>query len=165
MADLEVMKSIEKKAEVKKKEPEAKTKDEAMKSQELSVLTASLGQLQNSLTVANDSVKDGNEQLKQQLTLKNCTKKELQEAQSKIEMGLKRRAELEMDQEVLNKKFKEIEETKVNLLQMMIDANVLLGVVFAFYFESEKYYFSLLSVLFISLNSKGLSYLNGCDKG
>ena len=165
MADLEVMKSIEKKAEVKKKEPEAKTKDEAMKSQELSVLTASLGQLQNSLTVANDSVKDGNEQLKQQLTLKNCTKKELQEAQSKIEMGLKRRAELEMDQEVLNKKFKEIEETKVNLLQMMIDANALLGVVFAFYFESEKYNFSLLSVLFISLNSKGLSYLNGCDKG
>ena len=165
MADLEVMKSIERKAEVKKKEPEAKTKDEAMKSQELSVLTASLGQLQNSLTVANDSVKDGNEQLKQQLTLKNCTKKELQEAQSKIEMGLKRRAELEMDQEVLNKKFKEIEETKVNLLQMMIDANALLGVVFAFYFESEKYNFSLLSVLFISLNSKGLSYLNGCDKG
>ena len=110
MADLEVMKSIEKKAEVKKKEPEAKTKDEAMKSQELSVPKASLGQLQNSLTVADDSVKDGNEQLKQLLTLKNCTKKELQEAQSKTEMGLKRRAELEMDQEVLNKKLKEIEE-------------------------------------------------------
>ena len=81
-----------------------------MKRQEISVLTASLEQLQNSLTVADDSVKEGNEQLKQLLTHKNCTKKDLQRAQTKIEMGLKRRAELEEDQEVLKKKLKEIHE-------------------------------------------------------
>ena len=112
MADLEAMKSIEIKDEAKKKDLEAKKKDEFMKSQELSVLRASLGQLQNSLTVADDSVKEDNGQLKQLLTLKNCTKKELQKAQSKIEMGLKRRAEVEMDQKVFNKKSKEIQETK-----------------------------------------------------
>ena len=50
-----------------------------MKSQELLVLRALLGQLQNSLVVIDDSVEEGNEQLKQLLTLKNCTKKELQE--------------------------------------------------------------------------------------
>ena len=49
-----------------------------MKSQEILVLTASLEQLQNSLAVADDSVKEGNEQLKQLLTQKNCTKKDLQ---------------------------------------------------------------------------------------
>ena len=80
------------------------------KFQEISVQTASLEQLQNSLTVADDSVKEGNEQLKQLLTQKKSTKKDLQRAQSKIEMGLKRRAELEEDQEVLKKKLKEIHE-------------------------------------------------------
>ena len=80
------------------------------KFREISVQTASLEQLQNSLTVADDSVKEGNEQLKQLLTQKKSTKKDLQRAQSKIEMGLKRRAELEEDQEVLKKKLKEIHE-------------------------------------------------------
>ena len=78
------------------------------KSQEILVLTASLEQLQNSLTVANDGVTEVNEQLKQLLTQKNCTKKDLQRAPSKIEKGLKRRAELEEDQEVLKRKWKEI---------------------------------------------------------
>ena len=81
-----------------------------MKSQEILVLTASLEQLQNSLTVADDSVKEGNEHIKQLLIQKNCTKKDLQRAQSKIKMGLKRTAELEEDQEVLSKKSKEIYE-------------------------------------------------------
>lgn len=56
---------------------EAKKKNKAMKSQELSVLRASLGKLWNSLTVADGKrmmVKEGNKQLKQLLTLKNCTK-------------------------------------------------------------------------------------------
>ena len=81
-----------------------------MKSQEISVQAASLQQLQNSLTAADDSVTEVNEQLKQLLTQKNCTKKDLQGAQSKIEIGLKRRPELEEDQEVLKKKLKEIHE-------------------------------------------------------
>lgn len=56
---------------------EAKKKNKAMKSQELSVLRASLGKLWNSLTVTDGKrmmVKEGNKQLKQLLTLKNCTK-------------------------------------------------------------------------------------------
>ena len=53
------------------------------------------------MTVADDSVKEGNEHMKQLLTQKNCTKKDLERAQSKIKMGLKRTAELEEDQEVL----------------------------------------------------------------
>ena len=104
MADLEAQRAIEKEEEAKRKELEAKKKDENVQSQEISVLTASTKQLQNSLIVADDSVKEGNEQLKQLLTQRNCTKKDLQRAQRKIEMGLKRRAELEEDQEVLKKK-------------------------------------------------------------
>ena len=60
-----------------------------MKRQELLVPRASFGRLQNGFTVADGSVKEGNEQLKQLVILKNCMKKELQKAQSKIEMGLK----------------------------------------------------------------------------
>ena len=45
--------------------------------QKISVLTPSLEQLQNSLTVADDSIKEGNEQLKQLLTQKNFTKKRI----------------------------------------------------------------------------------------
>ena len=108
MADLEAQRAVEKEEEAKRKELEAKKKDENMKSQEISVLTASLEQLQNCLTVADDSVKEGNELLKQLLTQKNCTKKDLQRVQSKKKMGLKRRAELEEDQEILKKKLKEI---------------------------------------------------------
>ena len=78
MAALEVQRAIEKEDEAKRKELEAKKKDENVKCQEISALTASLEQLQNSLTVADDSVKEGNEQLKQLLTQKNCTKKDLQ---------------------------------------------------------------------------------------
>ena len=100
MADLEAQRATEKEEEAKRKELEAKKKDENMKSQEILFLTASLEQLQNSLTVVDDSVKEGNEQLKQLLTQTNCTKKDLQRAQSKIEMGLKRRAEFEEDLEV-----------------------------------------------------------------
>ena len=108
MADLEAQRAIEKEEEAKRKELEARKKDGNMRSEEISVRTASLEQLQNSLTVADDSVKEGNEQVKPLLTQKNCTKKDLQRAQSKMEMGLKRRAELEEDQEVLKKKLKEI---------------------------------------------------------
>ena len=46
-------------------------------------------------------MKEDNEQVQQLLTQKNCTKKDLQRAQSKIKIGLKRTAELEEDQEVL----------------------------------------------------------------
>ena len=99
MADLEAQRAIEKEEEAKRKELETKKKDENMKCQEILVLTASLEQLQNSLRVADDSVKKGNEQLKQLLTQKNWTKEDLQRAQSKIEMGLKRRVELEEDLE------------------------------------------------------------------
>ena len=67
MADLEAQRAIE-------KEEEAKKKDGNMKSQEISI-----------------------KQLKQLLTQKNCTKKDLQRAQSKIKIGLKRTAELEED--------------------------------------------------------------------
>ena len=112
VADLESAKKIEQEEEARKKKLEAQNKVEAEKSQELSVVRASLQQLQSSLAVADDSVKEGNDQLKQLLSQKNCTKQLLQRAQSKIEMGLKRRAELEANQDVLKKKLREIEQIK-----------------------------------------------------
>ena len=59
-----------------------------------------------------DSIKEGNDQLKELLSQKNCTKHQLQRAPGKIEMGLKRRAELEADKEVLQRRLKEIEQIK-----------------------------------------------------
>ena len=89
-----------------------KKKVEYEKSEELSVVRVSLQQLQNGLAVADDSVKEGNDQLKELLSQTNCTKHQLQRAQSNIEMGLKRRAELEADKEVLQKRLREIEQKK-----------------------------------------------------
>ena len=60
------------------------------------------------MTVTDDIANDDNKQLKQLLTQGKCTKMDLQRAQTKKEMGLERRAELEEDQKVLKKKFKEI---------------------------------------------------------
>ena len=87
MAALEVQRAIEKEDEAKRKELEAKKKDENVKCQEISALTASLEQLQNGLTVADDSVKEGNEQLKQLLTQKNCTKKGFTESSKQDRTG------------------------------------------------------------------------------
>ena len=61
----------------KKKRARSKKKDGNLTIQKISVLTPSLEQLQNSLTVADDSIKEGNEQLKQLLTQKNFTKKRI----------------------------------------------------------------------------------------
>ena len=63
--------------ESKKERARSKKKDGNLTIQKISVLTASLEQLQNSLTVADDSIKEGNEQLKQLLTQKNFTKKRI----------------------------------------------------------------------------------------
>ena len=71
MADLEAQRAIEKEEGAKGKELEPKKKDENMKSRVISVLTASPEQLQNSVAVPDDTVKEGNEQLKQLLTQKN----------------------------------------------------------------------------------------------
>ena len=59
---------MKKKRKQKENELEAQKKDEKMKSQEILVVTTSLEQLQNISTVADDSVKEGNEHIKQLLT-------------------------------------------------------------------------------------------------
>ena len=110
MADLESTRKIEQEEAARKRELDAQKKVEYEKSEELSVVRVSLQQLQNGLAVADDSVKEGNDQLKELLSQKNCTKHQLQRAQSKIEMGLKRRAELEADKEVLQKRLREIDQ-------------------------------------------------------
>ena len=78
VADLESAKKIEQEEEARKKKLEAQNKVEAEKSHELSIVRVSLQQLQNSLAVVDDSVKEGNDQLKQLLNQKNCTKQLLQ---------------------------------------------------------------------------------------
>lgn len=120
---------------------EAKKKNKAMKSQELSVLRASLGKLWNSLTVADGKrmmVKEGNKQLKQLLTLKNCTKWNYtiwnwdgSETNSRAWSG----SESFEKEDKRNRRNK-----KVNVLQMIIN-------------------------ILISLSYKGLSCLNTWNKG
>ena len=74
VADLESTRKIELEEAARKRELEAQNKVENEKNEELSVVRVSLEQLQNSLAVADDSVKEGNDQLKQVLSQKNCTK-------------------------------------------------------------------------------------------
>ena len=76
---------------------------------ELAEIKSKLQQITDGLTVANDIVKEGNDELKECLSHKTSTRKELQRAQSKIETGTKRRQELKADQKGLNKRMRELE--------------------------------------------------------
>ena len=56
------------------------------------------------------SVDEGNREFKELLSKKNATRKDLQRAQSKIEMGIKHRAELLTEETIFQKRLKELEE-------------------------------------------------------
>ena len=116
-ADLEAKRLLAQKEELKKKEEKQKQKEEeeqaALRKQnekEVETIKAALLQIKNGLSVADESVEEGNKNFKDLLSKKNSTRKDLQRAQSKIEMGLKRRAELSAEEEVLKKKLKELED-------------------------------------------------------
>ena len=66
--------------------------------------------MNDGLKVAEELVLEGNEELKKSLLKKTATKSELQKSQSKIEMGLKRKQELEEKRIVLEKRRKELEK-------------------------------------------------------
>ena len=82
-----------KEAEAEKLQMLAK-KDEEKVQQELQELHSKVCQISDGLAVADDIVKEGNDELKNCLFQKTSTWKELQRAQSKIETGMKRRLEL-----------------------------------------------------------------------
>ena len=63
-------------------------------SKELETVKAALSQIENGICIADESVDEGNREFKELLSKKNATRKDLQRAQSKIEMRIKRRAEL-----------------------------------------------------------------------
>ena len=65
-------------------------------------------QIKDGLSVADDLVVEGNSDLKKCLLQKNNTRNELQQAQCKIETGMKRRQELVKEQNVLKKRSKEL---------------------------------------------------------
>ena len=64
-------------------------------------IESALAQIQCGFKVADESVSEGNTELKALLLKKNSNRKELQKAQNKIEMGMKRRQELQANEEVL----------------------------------------------------------------
>ena len=73
---------------------------------ELQNIELALAQIQCGFKVADESVSEGNAELKALLLKNNNTMKELQKAQNNIEMGMKCRQELQADEEVLNKRKK-----------------------------------------------------------
>ena len=75
-----------------KKDEEKEIKEKVQ--QELQELHSKVCQISDGLAVAEDIVKEGNDELKNCLFQKTSTWKELQRAQSKIETGMKRRLEL-----------------------------------------------------------------------
>ena len=108
-ADLENKRKL-REAEAEKleilKQKSKEDQQKVVKHQELQEIKAKLQQISDGLSVADEILKEGNDALKQSLTQKNSTRKELQRAQSKIEIGMKRREELTIEQAVLTKKMK-----------------------------------------------------------
>ena len=99
---------LENKRKLKEAEKESMRKQEEKKEQqeekkkgqdENAEIKSKLQQVSNGLTVADDIAKEGNDELKQCLLQKTSTRKDLQRAQSKIEIGMKRRQELMIEQE------------------------------------------------------------------
>ena len=73
---------------------------------ELQNIESALAQIQCGFKVADESVSEGNAELKALLLKNNKTRKELQKAQNKIEIGMKRRQELQNDEKKREKKKK-----------------------------------------------------------
>ena len=116
-ADLEAKRLLLEREAAKKGEEEQRRKelerqDELKKehSKELETVKTVQSQTENGICIANDSVDEGNREFKELLSKKNATRKDLQRAQSKIEMGIKRRAELLTEETILKKRLKELEE-------------------------------------------------------
>ena len=77
---------------------------------ELETVKATLSQVENEISIADQNVDEGNRDFKELSSKKNATRKGLQRAQSKVKMGIKRRAELLTEETVLKKKLKELEK-------------------------------------------------------
>ena len=108
--DLEAKRQLKKKEEVEKCTDKSNDKDICdVLTTELKTIDDALQQIDSSYLIADESVSEGNSEFKGLLTKKNSTKKDLQRAQSKIEMGMKRRQELKSEEYVLTKRKKEIE--------------------------------------------------------
>ena len=73
---------------------------------ELQNIESILAQIQSGFKVTDESVSEGNAELKALLLKNNKTRKELQKAQNKIEIGMKRRQELQNDGKKREKKKK-----------------------------------------------------------
>ena len=73
---------------------------------ELQNIESTLAQIQSGFKVTDESFSEGNAQLKALLLKKSCTRKELQKAQSKIEMSMKHRQELQKDEKKREEKRK-----------------------------------------------------------
>ena len=86
---------------------------------ELQNIESALAQIQCWFNVDDESVSEGNAELKACLLKKNSTRKEQQKAQNKIEMCMKHRQELQADEEVLNKRKKELINEKKLLIQSL----------------------------------------------
>ena len=88
---------------MQKKDEEKEIKEKVQ--QELQELNSKVRQISDGLAVADDIVKEGNDELKNCLLQKTNTRKEPYRAQFKIETGMNRRQELSEEQQV-NKKNK-----------------------------------------------------------
>ena len=79
-------------------------------------LHSKVRQTSDALPVADDIVKEGNDELKNCLSQKTSTRKELERAHSKIETDTKRRQELSEEQQVITKRIEELEHKRTEIL-------------------------------------------------
>ena len=115
-ADLEVKRQLLEQEAAKKREEEKKKKDQEKELEtkqknvkEVESVRSSLSHIENGISIADESVEEGNTDFKELLSKKQSSKRDLQRAQCKMEMGIKRRAELLSEEAVLKKRLKELQ--------------------------------------------------------
>ena len=111
--DLEANRLLLEKEAARKREKERKRKDKEREEEskkeltkELETVKAALSTVENGISIADESVNEENRDFKELSSKKNATRKDLQRAQSKIQMGIK----LLTEETVLKKKLKELEK-------------------------------------------------------
>ena len=105
-SDLEVkrkLKEAEEKAKELKTLNEKVSQEKALMEEEERRIVSAIEQVNDGFVVADELVCEGNQELKNCLLQKNSSRSALQRAQSKIETGMKRRAELSEQKDVLEK--------------------------------------------------------------
>ena len=106
MADLEEKKALKEKEKTRKKVEVAASAHETEEKEELHLINLAISKCELSIKSADEIIEDANANLQKALSSSKLNCNMIQQAQSKIEIGIERKRNLEGDIETLKKKQK-----------------------------------------------------------